>query len=254
MRTKHHASLGLCLVFCAGVAVASDIGDFTEYAAIPQGATFQSAPTAAPEATVKSIEALTFYANRVAWLANPLMTAVTTTFEDFSGTSVAPGSVASCPSPFNSATNNACFNPGAIAAGFSVEVIDTGVGNNDGVVLTPAFAGVDCVAVGPNSFDNNGVLSFTPTVRGVGFDLVVPGAPITFTIDILDPTGAPLGTTTATSAATAAAGAFWGVVSDDLSGIGSILVTGLPGEGELFCNVEFAGPPVPVELQSMTIE
>ena len=72
-----------------------------------------------------------------------------------------------------------------------------------------------------------------------------------FDIEIVG-TGGSLGTTTAVACLTAPC--FWGVDSDDVGGITSIIFTSAAGEGELFCNVEFGGEPVPVELQSIDVE
>jgi len=101
--------------------------------------------------------------------------------------------------------------------------------------------------------NNDGTLDFNPPVRGVGIDLISPNGVAVFVIDIYDPAGALLGSTTSTGQPTSA-GAFFGVVSDDITGIAQLHFSSQAGDGELFCNVEWAGPPVPVELQSLTIE
>jgi hypothetical protein len=233
----------------AGAVSAANEQSFSDF---PPGTTAQAPPATPGEPTTNSVRALTFFNDRATWLADPLMSGLTTTFEDFSATLVPPDGVLSCPAPFNSTTNNACFAPGGIAVGVSVGVIDT-QGDPDGVVLTPPFFGVDCVSVGPNNFINDGTLDFNPPVRGVGLDLIAPFGPADFVIDIYDPAGALLGSTTSTGQVTSA-GAFFGVVSDDITGIGQLHFSSAAGDGELFCNVEWAGPPVPVELQSFTIK
>ena len=87
--------------------------------------------------------------------------------ETFSGTSLPPNSVVGCAGPFNNATNNACFAPGAIRPGISVAITPPG---GDLVVLTPPFFGVPCVSVGPSAFADAGELQFNPPVEAVGFE------------------------------------------------------------------------------------
>jgi len=250
MRVSRFVLLGVCLMMVAGAVSAANEQNYSDF---PPGTTAQAPPATPGEPTTNSVRALTFFNDRATWLADPLMSGLTTTFEDFAATLVPPNGVEACQAPFNSTTNNACFAPGGIAVGVSIEVIDTGAGNTDGVVLTPPFIGVDCVSVGPNSFDNDGAVDFNPPVRGVGLDLIAPMETAVFDVTIYDPAGAVLGTTTATGQTTSV-GAFWGVVSDDLAGIGRIHFNSATGDGELFCNVEWAGPPIPVELQSLTIK
>jgi len=164
--------------------------------------------------------------------------------ESFSGTIVPPNSVAECPSPFNNATNNACFPTGAIRPGISVA--NTGGGTL--VVLTPPFFGVPCISVGPAFFADAGELQFSPPVEAVGFDFE-SNTGATFTFTVFGP-GGPLGTATHSAGIP---GAFWGVDTSDAGGISRITFSA-PGEnGELVCNVAF-GQPVPVELQSFTIQ
>ena len=249
MRVSRFVLLGVCFMMLAGAVSAADEQNFSDF---PPGTTAQAPPATPGEPTSNSVLALTFFNDRATWLADPLMSGLTTIFEDFTGTLVPPDSVLACPAPFNSTTNNSCFAPGGIAVGVSVGVIDT-QGDPDGVVLTPPFLGVDCVTMGPNNFMNYVSLDFNPPVRGVGLDLIAPFGPADFVIDIYDPAGALLGTTTATGQPTSA-GAFFGVVSDDITGIGQLHFSSAAGDGELFCNVEWAGPPVPVELQSFTIK
>ena len=250
MRVSRFVLLGVCFMMVAGAVSAANEQHFSDF---PPGTTAQAPPATPGEPTSNSVRALTFFTDRATWLADPLMSGLTTTFEDFSATLVPPNGVLSCPAPFHSTTNNACFAPGGIAVGVSIEVIDTGAGNTDGVVLTPPFLGMDCVTVGPNTFANDGAVDFSPPVRGVGLDLIAPFGAVVFDVTIYDPAGAVLGTTTATGQPTSV-GAFFGVVSDDLAGIGRIYFNNAADEGELFCNVEWAGPPVPVELQSFTIK
>jgi hypothetical protein len=183
---------------------------------------------------------LTFYTDRAVFnAAHPGIP-----LETFALTNVPPNSVLACPEPFNNATNNGCFSPGDILPGISVWNTNA----VDLVVLTPPFFGVNCVAVGPNTFTDHGEMQFNPPVEAVGFDLNsnVPGS---YTIEIFGP-GGSLGTTTAPGAIPAI---FWGVDTSDPGGISRITTNSAAGNGELYCNVAF-GQPVPVELQTFVVE
>jgi hypothetical protein len=164
--------------------------------------------------------------------------------ESFSGTSVPPNSVVECPSPFDNATNNACFPAGAIRPGISV----ANSGGGTLVVLTPPFFGVPCVSVGPAFFADAAELQFSPPVEAVGFDFE-SNTPASYTFEVFGPAGS-LGTATHTGGIP---GVFWGVDTSDAGGISRITVVSPGQNGELFCNVAF-GQPVPVELQSFTIQ
>ena len=116
------------------------------------------------------------------------------------------------------------------------------------MVLTPPFFGVPCVSVGPLNFGDEGELQFDPPVEAVGFDFESSnGVPFTFTV--FGP-GGPLGTATHSGGIP---GAFWGVDTSDAGGISRITFSAPGQNGELVCNVAF-GQPVPVELQSFTIQ
>jgi hypothetical protein len=173
--------------------------------------------------------------------------------EDWSGTSVAAGSVGSCLPPLNSATNDACFTPGSVLPGIELDIHMTPTGTGEYVVLGVGFLGNTNVLVGPNTFVDDLILNFNPAVRAVGFDLVNPMTPgQVYNVEIFGP-GGSLGITTATDGSE---GNFWGVDSTDVGGITSIVFDG--GEdgshSELTTLVTFGGDPVPVELQSVAIE
>jgi len=183
---------------------------------------------------------LTFYTDRTVFdTAHPGLPV-----ESFSGTTLPPNFVEECPSPFNSATNNACFPTGAIRPGISVANTEGGAL----VVLTPPFFGVPCVSVGPSLFADAGELQFSPPVEAVGFDFESNNGAL-FTIGVFGP-GGPLGTATHSGGIP---GAFWGVDTSDAGGISRITFSAPGPNGELVCNVAF-GQPVPVELQSFTIQ
>jgi hypothetical protein len=183
---------------------------------------------------------LTFYTDRTVFnAAHPGIP-----LEDYSNNELPPNSVLQCPGPFDSNTNNGCFLPGNIQPG--IQVVNTT--GNDLVLLTPPFFGVNCDAVGPNTFTDDGELDFNPPVMAVGLDLNSNVAD-TYNIEVFGP-GGSLGTTTANGNIP---GLFWGVDTVDAGGISRITFVSPAGSGELFCNVAF-GQPVPVELQHFDIQ
>ena len=104
------------------------------------------------------------------------------------------------------------------------------------------------MSVGPNAFEDSSELRFDPPVEAVGLDLESnAGAP--YTVTVFGP-GGSLGSTTHSGGIP---GAVWGVDTSDAGGISRIAVVSGGANGELFCNVAF-GQPVPVELQSFTIQ
>ncbi len=234
------------LMLIAGMAVADQ--PYTQYTDIPPGN--QTAGEAGEGNQPGAIRALTFYSDRTVFgVAFPGLPT-----EDFSGTLVAGGSIVSCPVPWNSTTDNACFGPGGIMAGIELDVNIQGDGTGEGVVLGVGSFGNTNIWVGPNSFGDDLVLNFDPAVRAVGFDLVNPiASPQTHGVEIFGPSGS-LGTTTVVDSGTE--GNFWGVDADDVGGITSIVFNnaGDCDFAELVLLVTFGGTPVPVELQSFNIE
>jgi hypothetical protein len=193
-----------------------------------------------PASAITTQGGLTFYSDRTVFnTAHPGLP-----IENFAGTLVPANSVTTCTGPFNTSTNNACFAPGGIRPGISVASSTAG----DLVVLTPPFIGVPCVSVGPNLFADAAELQFNPPVAAVGLDFEA-NTPAAFTVTVFSPAGS-LGTTTVTGAIP---GVFWGVDTADAAGISRITFNAAGENGELFCNVAF-GEPVPVELQSFTIQ
>jgi len=225
------------LVMGAGLLSAAD--NSTKYTDLTKGSTAQQQAQAPRPAEAPS-GSLTFYTSRALFdAAHPGIP-----LENFSLTNVGPNNVLACPEPFDMNTNNGCFSPGDIKPGL-------GVWNTtavDLVVLTPPFFGVNCVAVGPNTFTDNGEMQFNPPVQAVGFDLN-SNVSSTYNIEVFGP-GGSLGTTTAPGAIP---GIFWGVDTSDPGGISRITTNSAAGAGEIYCNVAF-GFAVPVELQSFVVE
>ena len=225
------------LVMGAGLLSAAD--NPTKYSDLTKGSTAQQQAQAPRPAEAPS-GSLTFYTSRAVFnAAHPGIP-----LETFALTNLPPNSVLVCPEPFDSNTNSACFSPGDILPGISVWNT-VGV---DLVTLTPPFFGVNCVAVGPNTFTEAGEMQFNPPVQAVGFDLN-SNVPSTYDIQVFGP-GGLLGTTTAPGAIPAI---FWGVGTSDPGGISRITTNSAAGAGELYCNVAF-GFAVPVELQSFVVE
>jgi hypothetical protein len=227
-------AVGLTAVLAPGAR--AEARKYTDAKSSDRGAAARAATPALPVTQ----GSLTFYTDRTVFnTAHPGLPV-----ENFSATLVAPNSVVTCAGPFNNATSNACFAPGGIRPGISV--VNTNGG--DLVVLTPPFFGVPCVSVGPNLFGESGELQFTPPVEAVGLDFE-SNTGVPFTVTVFGP-GGTLGSTTHSGGIP---GAFWGVDTTDGGGISRVTFNAAGENGELFCNVAF-GQPVPVELQSFTIQ
>ena len=223
-------------VFAAASAQAQVEKKYTDAKSSDRGAAARAAGPSHPV----TLGSLTFYTDRTVFnTAHPGLPV-----ETFAATLVPPNSVAGCPGPFNTTTNNACFAPGGIRPGISV--LNTNGG--DLVVLTPPFFGVPCVSVGPDQFAESGELQFSPPVEAVGLDFE-SNTGVPFTVTVFGPSGS-LGSTTHSGGIP---GAFFGVDTTDGGGISRVTFSAPGADGELFCNVAF-GEPVPVELQSFTIQ
>lgn len=235
----------IVVTLMAGTAFADQ--EVSRYSDVPQG-TEPTPWVGGPVTPGESVRALAFWTDRT--LFDAAFPGLPT--EDWSATIVAPGTILSCTPPLNSTTNDACFATGTVLPGLELAVNVTS-GGGEYVVLGAGAFGNTNVLVGPNSFPDDVVLNFDPAVRAVGFDLVNPGTPGTsYSVEIFGP-GGSLGTTTAIDGAE---GNFWGVDSTDIGGITSIVFDGggLSDGAELTTLVTFGGEPVPVELQSFSIE
>ena len=197
----------------------------------PDVVTGGSAPNRAPSAPTGG---LTFYTDRAAFEAdNPQLV-----LETFAATNAV--AIVSCPDPFNSASNDACFSPGAIVDG--VEVDSLGAPPDDLNVVIPVGAlGNADVLVGPNTFAVDGTIRHPDPavpVYATGVDLFCPLAPATLNIEIYDTAGVLLGTDSSPCGAT---GNFWGVASDDQIG----WIETITPEGDLYSDIEFGMGAVP---------
>jgi IPTL-CTERM motif len=152
--------------------------------------------------------------------------------EDFGNTNLPPNSLAACPSPFNSLTNNGCFSPGALIDGFSLRAIPV-VGDGSLAVFTPPFLGNTNVLVGPNYLEDNSEFTFLNGGAGaVGVEIFGYFGATSVQIDIFGPGDILLGTTIV---AIPGNGAFFGVISNNPI----TRITFTNGAVELFTNLSF---------------
>ncbi len=176
-------SLLVALLVLGSVTVAT-AADFTAFSDVPVGTEASPAvqgPTLPPWTSMLT---LTFWND--AGLFGAAFPGLT--MEDFSATNVPANSVEACDGPFNAATNNLCFSPGDIVAGLEVDNL-AAPPNNLNVVLTPPFLSVTSVAVGPNTFDADAVIRFTPAVAAVGMDVISPFGPFPVTVNVFGAAG-----------------------------------------------------------------
>lgn len=165
--------------------------------------------------------------------------------ETFDNGLAAPGAVAGCTEPLNSASSDACFNPGDVLDGFSM----TSDNANGLVAIGAGFIGPaqTSTIAGAGTFADITQIAFTPEVTAVGADVLVGApAPGDFTITAFDSGGVALGNVTVTTTAVDEI-LFAGLTSD--TPIASITVEGVGGSGELLDNLYFgsnAPPPPPV--------
>ncbi len=245
MRFSSIVAVALLVLAAGGVSADQP---FNQYTDVPPG-TQPGTPQIGNPNEAGSTEALVYWADRASFEA--AFPGLPT--EDWSNTLVAAGAIVSCAPPFNSSTSNACFAPGGILAGLELNVVNVTGGTGELVVLGAGAFGNTNVLVGPNSFGDDMVLNFSPAVRAAGLDLVNPVAPgNVYSVSVYGP-GGVLDTTNVTDGPE---GTFWGVDSDDVGGITSIVFEGFASEAhsELSSNVIFGGEPVPVELQSFDVE
>ncbi len=200
--------------------------------------------------TVGNTEVETFYSDRATFqAANPGLA-----LEDFETPLHPPGagSLIGCPEPADANGSVGCYNPGDLLVGFSMTSPGAGTPGQELVLIEGAagFGTPAGVVLGSNTYIASTRVTFDPAVTALGFDIitVLSGNPVD--IVIYDAAGAPINSQTGVPAG--AAGSFWGVDSD--TPIAAVEITD-PSQGdvELLDNMEF-GDPVPVELQSISIE
>ena len=105
-----------------------------------------------------------FYVDKSAWEAACSASeslSLTSVTEDFQNTLVPPNSVVTCGTILNDTTNDACYTPGSVVSGFTLDAFGGNL-----VVLGDEFFGPSIPAmVGPNSFDDNFNITFSVPVN-----------------------------------------------------------------------------------------
>ncbi len=198
---------------------------------------YQSSGTIEYAPLIPETDAINTYTDLATFeAANPGLT-----HEDYSSTLVPASSVLSDAGSLDYNTNNLLFALHTIVDGISLWEQS----GNDMVVLTPPFAGVTSVSVGPNSFGDNAVYNFTLPTMAFGCFIVMPNGGALVNIEVFGASGS-LGTTSTTGAT--GDGAFWGVSCYD-ENITKIEFNCPGGDGELFANVQFG---LPTALQRST--
>jgi IPTL-CTERM motif len=99
-------------------------------------------------------------------------------FEDFEDTNAPPDSVVACPNPINSETTNACYDAGALIPGFSITVPNPNDPPTALAVVPPSISGFPSIGVGPNSFANDAIITFSGFVNTVGMRLAGLGGTV----------------------------------------------------------------------------
>ncbi|MFO7539354.1 MAG: hypothetical protein R6X32_15040 [Chloroflexota bacterium] len=173
---------------------------------------------------------LSYYADRNAFNAdNPGLPV-----EDFEAGNVSAGSVRACPAPFDTHTNNECFNPGELLPGILFQD-DPGATVEGLALLGPGFNNNPSISLVANTLSEAFHIYFTAPVNAVGMDLQSHFADglVDITVYAWD------GTTVlgATPAAATNSGNFWGVVADQP--IGRITIYSPSGEAEGVDNLAF---------------
>ncbi len=154
--------------------------------------------------------------------------------ESFDGGLTPDAGVGTCDEPVNSESNDACFAPGDLVAGFSI-TSSTGGGV---VVLGPGFLGPNqpTAVVGANNFPDTTNVAFTPAVTAISADYYGGFGVDEVTVEAFDGDGNSLGTGTAQPSAADTA-QFLGIISD--TPIASIVITAANDDGELLDNLRF---------------
>ena len=165
--------------------------------------------------------------------------------ECFDNTNVPPGGITACDGPFNSATNNECYSPGALMDGFSMHN-DGAAGADQNVVIGEGALGNASVWAGPNTFATNSTIQYDPPVDTIGMLFQYPMGPAATTIEVYGPDGTPLGVVDFTGDLNM----FLGIVSTDP--IGFIQVFASNDGAELYDCIYFGEGAVANEASTWT--
>lgn len=219
-------NLSFILVFVLAAAVAAEGTSYTSTTIWTQSGSGTTESAYLPMET----DAVIYYTNLTTFeTANPGLT-----HEDYSSTLVPANSVSADTGPLDYYCSNSLFALHTIVQGISLWEQS----NNDMVVLTPPFIGVTSVCVGPNTFVDNAVYTFTLPTRAFGAFIVMPNGAATVDIEVFG-AGGSIGTTSTTGGT--GGGSFWGVSCYD-EDIVKIEFNCPGGDGELFCDVQFGLP------------
>ena len=229
--------LSVCLL--AGMAIAETPSDYTE---LPEGYIPAEGHAADGDMAGQGRD-LTFFDNFDEFAAT--YPEIAGNGECFEATNVPAGIITACEGPFNSATNNDCFSPGALMDGFSLH--NDGISPDDlNVVLGVGSFGNESVWVGPNTFLSNATIQYDPPVDTIGIMFQFPlGAALT-TVEVYGVGGGLLGVVDFPGDNDV----FLGISSTDP--ISSIIVYAADGAGEIFDCIYFGNGVVANEASTWT--
>lgn len=164
--------------------------------------------------------------------------------EDFEGGATAAGAVNTCTEPVSNASNDPCFAPGDLIAGFQI----TSSGGGGVVALGDGFIGQPSTVMGANNFADFTTVTFTGGgVTTVGLDAFSGSGGGNVDIRVFDSGGALADTITLAPSADNVS-EFFGIFSP--GPISRIEIEGTGTSGELFDNLAFGTgsqePPVSV--------
>jgi len=229
--------LSICLL--AGVAIAETPSDYTE---LPEGYIPAEGHAADGDMAGQGRD-LTFFDNFDEFAAT--YPEIAGNGECFEATNVGAGLIVACEGPFNSATNNDCFSPGALMDGFTLHN-DGAPGGDLNVVLGVGSFGNESVWVGPNTFSTNATIQYDPPVATIGMMFQFPlGAALT-TVEVFGVSGDLLGVVDFPGDLDT----FLGISSTDP--ISSIMVYAADDGGEIFACIYFGDGVVANEASTWT--
>lgn len=167
-------------------------------------------------------------------------------YEDFEG-GIAPAPVSTCNEPVNSNSNDVCFTPGDLVAGFDItSSLGGGV-----VVLDPSLLGTPSIVIGANTFSESTVVTFTtPGVDAVAMEVTAGfgGGNVTLTVN---GSSGVLGVVSVPGSGVGSMN-FIGMVAPEA--ITSIVIDADGGDGDVMDNLYFgaAVPPVPPVIPTLS--
>ena len=154
--------------------------------------------------------------------------------EDFDDGATAGGAVNTCTEPVSDASNDVCFAPGDLIAGFQI----TSSGGGGIVVLGDGFIGQPTAVVGANTFADFTTVSFSAAdVNAVAFDAFSgSGGSLDVEIRVFD-SGGTLADSITVNTSAENVSEFFGIVAP--GAISRVEIENTGGGGELFDNLAF---------------